>query len=301
MEKLFRSVTVISLLFAWACARSEAQDTPQNSTVTSQVDTSIKAQAGSQESRLALDQSEDKKNKKISLSASLRESSNLISRGNPGSERQTQLDLTAGVSISNWGKLSVNQGISKSHQQAEDLDVTNTKFGLRHNKIRIHRDADIQDGIYLKLPANRQTREKDRLRLAIGIENFIDIRLGQGPILISNRILLNKNFHDFSVNANGVPTVEWSLNEGVTIGADLSKVINLSVDFSYITSRTYRATTKSRLDISEEVGFQILPNLALSLGHTNGDDLVGSTERSSNVAAFDETTSTIYGVLNVTY
>ncbi len=239
--------------------------------------------------------------KRFSIAASLRESSNLISHNSPGHERQTELSLGVSLKLGAWGLLSLSQGITKAHQQDEELDVTNTKLGLKHTRVELHRDVGVQNGIYARLPANRKTREKDKLQTALGLENTIDLRLGQGPILITNRLTLHKNFHTYVINAYGTPTIEWNLIEDLTTTAELSRVVSLSLGLSYVTSRTYREVTKNRLDLSEELGFQISPVAALSMGHSNGEDLVRSTQHSSNIETFDDATSTIYGTFSLTY
>lgn len=237
----------------------------------------------------------------ISGSAGLRQSSNMVNRGKAGHQAQSDLDISLSAIISEIAKLSISQGISKSYQEEEEFDLTNTKIGLRHKRIELHRDAGMVDGLFTKLPTNRRTREKDKLTAGIGLENLIDIRPGIGPIVLNNRLIISKNFHEYTVNAYGSPTIEYSLNEGLTTTAELGKVVSVSVDISYVTSRTYHGTTKSRVDFTEEIAFQISQPVQIAMGYTNGSDLVASTQKSSNIEAFNDESATIYGALNVAF
>ncbi len=297
MGELFRSLAVrilVGLLIA-GFGQANAEETP----AAAENKTGVVINAG--ESKASIPTNSEPKANRFSANAALRESSNLISNGSHGHESQTQLSLGVAMKLGNWGRVAIDQGLSKSHQAEETLDLTNTKVGVRHSKIKLHRDVEMRNGLYTRLPTNRNTREKDRLQGALGLENLLDIRLGQGPIVITNRMILNKNFHEYTVNATGSPTVEWSFTEGVNVKAEISKIINVNIDAEFLSSRTYRGTTKSRIELSEEIGVDITKDVSIALGHSNGDDLISSTQKSSNIEAFDQTTSTIYGELSVSF
>jgi hypothetical protein len=289
MNELLRGLSILFIVIIMVAiigGHAQAQDGSQSKAV---LNTDVQAAPSTSDQKI------------FSGAAGFRQSSNMINRGKAGHQAQSDLDLSLSARINEIAKISISQGISKSYQEEEELDLTNTKIGIKHNRLELHRDAGMVDGMFVKLPTNRRTREKDKLTAAMGVENLIDIRPGIGPIVLNNRLIISKNFHEYTVNAYGSPTIEWSLNEGLTTTAELGKVVSVSLDISYLTSRTYHGTTKSRMDFTEEIALQVSNAVQIALGYTNGSDLVASTQKSSNIEAFNDESATIYGALNVTF
>lgn len=240
------------------------------------------------------------KKPKFQYTALLDYSSNLHKRGTAKHADSSTLTLIPRWNLSNGQGVSLLGEFTKEYQDEErfDMQTASIIYNLKPAEFT-----------YLKLPmsvrANLPVSEelKDRQGLKVGVAADITPTLNTDAIgwlgwSLSARTRLTRNFHDFTVATSGQSNMEYSLSERIDIGYDITDKWGVSLVAIYAISRTYKGNEKESFSLAQEISYAINKAATVGIGHTNEGGLL-EANGDSNVRAFDENSSEVYGYIKL--
>jgi hypothetical protein len=234
---------------------------------------------------------------RFSSSVDLSTSSNLYKPGSAGNSSATSLDMIPAFKLSEAFTLSARTILTATKEQDEAVSMSNTTLKLTLVGPLLSPTISSKFSTTGTLPTNRETREGDSYRGAIGLGSAVTWK----PSLFSLTYALSgtRNIHEYNISAAGVPNVQYSVLHVLTAGLELGKW-NLSAEGLYRHGWTYRNFERQAYASSFGASYKIASNWAVGAGlDKDFGPAFKPNGRDSNIEAFDQNESQIRA--NVTF
>lgn len=151
------------------------------------------------------------------------------------------------------------------------------------------------------LPISETSSKVDRLQMGVGaLAAVSNDRLFSLPFLSgSYSLLLKKNIHEETLNANREALVSYSLRNRFSIEVVATKNLSLASLFDSIWGQTYDSFSRSKFAAQAELDYKVTKDFTTYVGVSNDGDAFKSDGVQSNMSFFNENTSEIY--IGLTY
>lgn len=230
-----------------------------------------------------------KANKTFGLALSLEYSSNMLKEGSVGHQAGTAMTIAPSYKISDRFSMAAETIIEKQHTAPGDTTISNTIVGLSMKGYKFNDQVGLSHSLSATLPTNKEIRDRDRLQVGatIGTKIAADLK----SVILVGGVTLRKNVHEFNINANGSPNIEYTLSERLDLEIPMGDKFAYTATGIYRTSWTYGGFQRNSFLFDTGLDFAATPALTLSAGVTNEASALKANGRDSNIALYDEKTS----------
>ena len=239
------------------------------------------------------------KTQKLHILFNLETSSNMYREDSVDREASTDFLLNPSYQLTDRYSLAAKSMISKEETGARNTTVSNTSISLKMKGIEIGKNASLSHSLTGILPTNEEARKTDRFQGAVAIGNGIGFRF----LNVDSKyvITVQKNVHEFTVNADDSPNVEYSLKHDLSFDIELTPKLSLSPSGYYRTGWTYHNFTRNSYGLGLDLNFEAAKDFVIYVGSGNEGAAYKANGTESNIKAFDQNTSVLRAGLSYTY
>lgn len=279
------------LIVSAACAAAHAQSS------------SVSVPSGSSEVKIE-DVKAPEKKKTFSAAAQVEASTNLRSADDYKGARA--IDYTFVPMFNILDTFTAKAEIVYTHdlKQEKESDFKDTSLVLDYKAIDIVPERlVIVPAVVGLLPTNEETRKTTSLQYGVGIAQKLILTLDKLPLpaRLTYASSARRNVQEFTSKNDGSSNGKYSFSNRLIAEIDLGKKFSFMSRGTVFSSQTYRESWRSRFELLGELGYEINETFSVALGHVNSDATLKSNMNDSNVAFYNENTSSVYFDLNVTY
>lgn len=261
--------------------------------------------ADSQTSTLQLpkDEAVENTDTKLSLTLGTEYSSNLQKNSDPDRFDTLTLILNPTYVFSNGVALDVRTDVVKEFRDEERTHLTDTAVVLSLPSVNLIKDRlQFAQLFGATLPTDEKKYEDESYRGTVSLRPRLILNIPEfGSLKITNTLYLNKNIHEFSVKRTGEENVEYSLRNRIAIDYSITNKLSLSLINDYTRGWTYKSNSRETFLFAQELAFEILNLTSIYVGHQNQGAVRGPGNSGTNLSAFDDRSSEIYGGVSKTF
>lgn len=215
-------------------------------------------------------------------------------------ERESSTDITLAPSykISSILTASGNVIFSKENSGARQNSVSNTTIVLGIKGAKLTESVESLHSITGVAPTNEDSIKRDRLKGAASLTN--GIRWTNPFAKVEYKLGLSKNFHEFTVNAEGNANIEYRLINSLMIAIPITDKWSISTTGAYRLGRTYKGFQRYAFEFNADINYDVLDQLSINVGTSNDGSALKSNGVDSNITAYNENSSVIRAGLTLT-
>jgi len=237
--------------------------------------------------------------KSFSAVIALERSSNLFTNESGNRESSTDLSLTPSYKITSKLSTSANAVISRQETGNKDTTISNTTLVLGYTGYKFENGAQLAHSLRGVIPTNEEIKKRDRLNTAVGIRNQISHSIGAFDM--GYKLTLTRNFHEFTVNAEGSANVEYSLSHILELAYNFNDKISISQVGTIRQGRTYGGFNRTSFSADTDLNYYASKSLAINIGASTEGSAFKANGTDSNIELFNENKSLIRAGLSFSY
>ncbi len=226
-------------------------------------------------------------------------SSNMYKEDSLDREAETNLDMIPSVKLTEGLSLSSRLIVTKEETSARDTTVSNLKVSLKKSGPDIGRDFKSSFSVAGIAPTNEESRKRDRLQGAGALSAQIK---GQATSILGVGVTLTgtQNSHEFTVNAEGSPNLQYTLRGDLELDLELIKDWNISAAGYYRQGWTYNGFERQNYGNEINLVHTVAKAWEISAGVANEGKAFKADGTSSNIKVFDQNTTVIQAAVTFT-
>ena len=207
------------------------------------------------------------------------------------SEREsgTSLLLVPSYKLSSVATISAKAILNKDNYGPRNTTLSNTTMSLSIKGFKLSDKLMTTHALLGVLPTDEQARKEDRLRGAIGISN--GLKLDTQWAQLDYKLQLKRNFHEYTVNFEGKPNIEYTLANLLEVTIPLTDKFSFISAGIYKNGRTYKGFERTSFELNFDINYDFTPQLSLNLGTSNDGNALKANGVDSNISAYNEDTS----------
>lgn len=202
--------------------------------------------------------------------------------------------ITPGYKINDTFALSGAFSMIQTSTEDKKPTASNTQTTLAMKGWELTPSIKTVHGATLVLPTSQVTRETDKLYAAFGVNSGVKMTM-HPKFEMTYRLGLTRNFHEFNINANGSPNVEYRLTNSLNMKLILTDKINLVATGVYRMGRTYEGFERTDFQFDGDINLDVLESLSINIGTSNAGPALKANGVDSNISVYDEK-STVWRV-----
>jgi hypothetical protein len=238
------------------------------------------------QTNLAVVKKQPKNEKNFSLGLGLEYSQKVAVEEVGSRESSTDLLIAPSYKINSTFTAAAKGVVSKENSGARQTTVSNTQILLAMKGFEISEGIESLHTLIGVLPTNEESQKQDRLKGAFGTTNGLKFTSKYATI----KYLLNvsKNIHEFTVNAEGKPNIEYRIGNTLDLTIPVTEKISLSSAGVYRYGRTYKGFERTGFEINADINYDVSKELSMNLGTSNDGNALKANGVDSNISAYDE-------------
>ena len=206
-------------------------------------------------------------------------------------ESGTDLVISPAYKINHIFSSSITTVLSKSNNAAGETSVSDTQIGLGIKGFQIKESLVTLHSLSGVIPTSEKSKETDRLLGAFGISN--GLRYKNDIAQFEYKLGFSKNVHEFNINANNSPNIEYRLSNTVEVQTNLSTKFSLVGVGVYRIGRTYGGKERTSFEVHGDLLYEVSGKMSLNLGTSNVGSALKMNGVDSNITAYNDDTSVI--------
>ncbi len=204
-------------------------------------------------------------------------------------ESSTDFLIAPNYKINNKLSLAAKAVVSKENSNQRQTSISDTKIALALKGFKLSEQFETLHSISGVVPTNEDSQKQDRLYTSIGLTN--GIKFSNAVAEIKYKLGLSRNFHEFNINADGSPNIEYRLANTLEIKIPVTESFSITSVGTYRLGRTYAGAQRTDFIFDTDLNYDILENLSVNLGTSNEGGALKANGVDSNISAFNENTS----------
>lgn len=218
--------------------------------------------------------------------------------------RQDGADYLARVTakINSDYSLRLSGGYSQDLNYSENNDVADATLSFVRTPVKFGRTFLLGYRTTGLVPLSRNAKAQSLQTaisaVAVGVIN--PDRLIPG-FEISGSISAGRNIHQFETAVGGKVNTQYTSNQALSLAYSFKYGISLSAELVHKNTWSYQNVMRDGFEASQELGFELNPNLSVAVGHTNSGSTLRPNGSDSNIELINENTSIVYGSLSATF
>lgn len=241
----------------------------------------------------------EKENKRLSVVASFSVDSNTQALGNVDNSAGYEISVSPSYKTSKNYSLSTGLRLTKRYEGERRFDMANLPINFSRTAYKLSGAISLKPKLSLILPTNELDRSINNFKLAqkVSLSSVIELH----PKVISTLSASGRlNQHKYTVSERAGANIETLASVAATVGYRLFGNLEISNTSSYSVARTYRNFARNKFSFSQSIDYS-LGKWSISLGHSNGGSILEQDGRSSNIALFDNRSSSFSAGASYTY
>lgn len=222
-----------------------------------------------------------------SLDLGFEYSENVAQQEEGPKESGMELLLTPNYKINGTFSLGVKASIIQASTENKKPSLSNTQvilgmkgWALKDSMTTVHSAAAI-------LPTSIVSREDDRLKSSISISNGL-AWIATPRFIAIYKLGFSRNFHEFTINADGLANVEYRIAHSLDLKLMLTKKLYLTTIGVFRQGRTYQGFERQDFQFHGDINYDILDNLTMNVGTSNEGAAMKANGVDSNISVYDE-------------
>jgi hypothetical protein len=273
----------------------------QSSTV-SAGSASVSSSSASPESTssMKVDVEEAKKlSERYHISLSVGGSSNMYKEDSLDREAESNVDIIPSVYLGQGFSTSGRLIVTKEETGARNTTVSNARINLNKAGPNIGRDFESRFTVAGVAPTNEESRKRDRLQGAGILATRIK---GQATSILGLTYTLSaqQNSHEFTVNAEGSPLVQYTLTNALDLDIEILKDWNLGLSGYYRQGWTYQGSQRQTYGSEINLIHTVAKNWEISAGIANEGKAFKANGTESNITIYDQNTTVVQAAVTFT-
>lgn len=171
-----------------------------------------------------------------------------------------------------------------------ETEMSDTLIGLVGSSFEFPGPTSLGHGLAIILPTNKTSATVDRLKGTIRLSNGFDTKWG--PASLRYRLGIQRSAHEYTVNAEGSPNIEWALRNSLEVNIEFTDKFSAKYSGLYIQGRTYRGFERQTFTSDVSLEYDYTPAFHLTGGLSNKGSALAANGRDSNLKFYDENVST---------
>jgi len=245
----------------------------------------------------------EKRADRYHITMGLQRSSNFYKEDSTDRDVETQLDINPSVYLGRGFTLLSDTIFTKQEAGsgklgASNSDVSNTKIILSKEGPAFNRDWGTAFLLGGTAPTNQENRDKESYQggASLGAKLLGQIKY----VALTYTLTGTRNFHGYTVTADGDPNVQYSLGHKLTIDYEFIEKWTLSFIGSYKDGWTYKGFQHSSYTNEIDIGRQIGKYWTLSAGIGNEGGAFNANGTESNIKVYDKNTTVVQAAVTFT-
>jgi hypothetical protein len=193
--------------------------------------------------------------------------------------------------------LSSKSLVKQSQTSAKETELSNTKVLLSMKEMATPLGPlKWKPSLVGVLPTDTIENKQTRFKGAFGLESTLHVMelTKSFPLEVAWTLQISKNAHEFNLDADGNPLIEWVGKSKLVANYPFSKLISLTIETSYVLGRTYGGYSHELFDNSIDLNFEIIKDtFALNIGASTDGDAYKYDGTSSNYSFFNDNVSVL--------
>jgi hypothetical protein len=192
--------------------------------------------------------------------------------------------------------LRAQGGYSQDLKYSEAADFSDISINISRSPSKMGKSILMGYRLGAGVPTSKDSHSRQSLltSLTTGINLAIDPERLLPGLEISGSMGLGRNIHQYETALDGRVNTQSSAIQAVAVSYGLESGLSISGNFSYRSTWSYQGVMRNSFEMTQEIGYQINKNLALSIGHSNSGSALKPNGSEYNIEAFDDNNSIAY-------
>ncbi len=278
---------------------ARAEEAPPQSKKVAELSTSLSALTQTATSATNIEKSEDSKKAGFGIATGLEYSQKNAVEERASRESDTSLTLIPSYKFNDTYNISVKAIIDQENSGAKNTKTSDTKITLGMEGFELTNTIKTTHGLSGVVPTSQTSQQRDRLKGAVGLINGIGFT---GRYLtLDYQLTLSRNFHEFNINAEGTPNVEFRIAHSFEIKVPITEKFYLTSQAVYRLGRTYGGIEKTSFEIHGDINYDFTKTFGMNIGTSNDGEALKSNGVDSNISAYNDKTSVTRAGLSYVY
>ncbi len=207
-------------------------------------------------------------------------------------EQDTSIEYTFWPTYKLSKDLSTSAVVVWSQQRtgAKETLLADTLASISYKSYYFTEDKYLRHSLTAILPTSKKSKEDDKLQGAVRVGN--GVTLGFGSLFETTYVFgVQRNFHEFTVNRNGSPNVQWQLRHRLDLTLNLTESLSLTTWGLYTVGYTYENFNRYGFATDTSAELKLFKGLSISAGFSNDGSALKANGVDSNISAYDDKSS----------
>lgn len=214
---------------------------------------------------------------------------------NPDLSQTVDVLVDANLKIAGPFKARLIGIVTKEMNQKKETTVANTLLGVTIEGFKISESLKTTHAVYSVLSTNKDAQEIDRLKGGVRVNNGLSLEWN--GLSLAYTLGIQRNFHEFNINAEDVPNVEWQLRQRLIASYEFLPKWSLSFLGDFNQGRTYGGFDRQSFFTDWSLEYAWNETLQFTAGVSNEGPAVKANGRDSNLSFYDDRSSKVHGGL----
>jgi hypothetical protein len=187
-------------------------------------------------------------------------------------------------------------GYSQDLKYSEAADFSDISINISRSPSKMGKSILMGYRLGAGVPTSKDSHTRQNLLTSVttGINLAIDPERLLPGLEISGSMGFGRNIHQYETALDGRVNTQYSAIQAVAVSYGLESGLSISGNFSYRSTWSYQGVMRNSFEMTQEIGYQINKNLALSIGHSNSGSALKPNGSEYNIEAFDDNNSIAY-------
>ena len=236
--------------------------------------------------------------KTFTLALGMEYSQNIAVDERGARESSTDFTILPTYQISKLVSASIKSVVSKQNSGPRETLLSDTQLSLGIQGVQINSELESLHSIGGVVPTSEKSKV-DRFQGGVSVTN--GLRLTKTYVTLAYKLGLSRNFHEFTINPEGEPNVEYRLSNSLSVDVPLTEKFSISTVGVHRFGKTYRNFDRSAFEIHADLNYAVSKQLTFNVGTSNEGSSLKANGVDSNITAYNENTSVTRAGINLLF
>lgn len=242
---------------------------------------------------------EEKKTSSLSTYVELEYSTNNYKTGDVQKQTTLGIVLFPQYVLSESTSFNLLQIVSQEQTGPRNSSASNTTIMARYKSLTWGTRGDLRHELSGIAPVNQVSKDRDKFQGGVRIGT--GAQQAWGFFFVKYLFSATRNFHEFTVNREGSPNLQYSLSNRLDLEFAITESLKLSLVGALRTGFTYRNFQRSNYLVETRIDYSVTENAGIFAGVSTDAPVMKANGRESNIQYFDEDRGQVQAGMNLTF
>ncbi len=247
---------------------------------------------------------EEKPAKSYSIIGQLTTTSNVQPVESVDYSASQDVDLTTSYKFPTIVSLALDLNLSREYTGEGLTKVGDGYLRANFSALNLSNGLKLSADLINQLPLSEDSRDRSSLYTATTLRPNLSADLSELNIKglsVVYRVGFTRYIHQFTTSTTGASNNQYSISNRIDVMYSFLEKYSATLINNFSTTWSYAQRQRNSFSFRQELGFDITNKFSAQLGHSNQAGSLKADGRSSNVALFNETTSSVYTGVSYVY